>query len=112
LRRDTLEREFNSLFGLDALVSAFVLQRDVPFTLPDSVPFDATAFQEAAAKFIERASSVEREEARGPRWIRLLSATLKGLKNVIDPVEIWADLGRIPRGPDGRSSDVGMKKDF
>ena len=106
LRRDTHEGEFHSYFGLDALIGAFILQRDVPFDLPKTPPFDLQQFQRASAEFLELAKSAETHGA-GPEWIARMSRTLLDLKHETEPTAIWQGLGtKLPISPEGKRSGI------
>jgi ATP-dependent helicase/nuclease subunit A len=103
LRTETYEYEYGAKLGLDALVSAFILQRDVPPKLPEPPQLDLRGFRKAAREFIERARAVPGLSSRGLKWAHHLADVLGGLLEETDPAALWSSLsGRISKGPTGR----------
>jgi ATP-dependent helicase/nuclease subunit A len=112
LRTETYEYEYGAKLGLDALVSAFILQRDVPPKLPEPPQFDLRGFRKAAREFIERARAVPGQSSRGLKWAHHLANVLEGLLEESDPAVLWSALtSRIRKGPTGRKS-ANMGHDF
>jgi ATP-dependent exoDNAse (exonuclease V) beta subunit len=111
LRRDTQEGEFWSYFGLDALARSFIQQRDVSPTLPPAPRFSAKPFHVAREEFLQRAKDLG-GDTLGARWIGRLGAVLRRLEGEDDPVPLWAALGKLVRGPGGKSSGVQKKVHF
>jgi ATP-dependent exoDNAse (exonuclease V) beta subunit len=102
VRTETLELEFNSKFGLDALVSSFILQRDVPPTPPEMPGFELRRFRDAAREFIEGVKGLNDNGSRGIRWMRKLRDVLAELLEEDDPARLRSALVKIAKGPGGQ----------
>jgi ATP-dependent exoDNAse (exonuclease V) beta subunit len=103
LRAESREREWDTQYGLDALVAGFIAQRDVPPADPPAdVPFDATAFRNAVDEFLERAAPV-RGRSEGARWIQATARRLGRVADTTDPYLLLRETLRLidsePRDP-------------
>src|SRR4051812_16551223 len=110
VRTETLEREYNSLFGLDAVVSSFILQRDVPPALPDPPRFDLRGFRAAAGEFIDGVKKLKDSGSRGVRWMRRLRKVLEDLHAEDDPARLRVALVKLAKGPGGQKG--AQQRDF
>ncbi|HEY4238641.1 MAG TPA: UvrD-helicase domain-containing protein [Kofleriaceae bacterium] len=95
--------------GLDGLVAGFVLHRDVELADPPPLAFDRAAFLHHAAAVCALVADLS-PESPGARWLIALRESLRGLRDELDPIVLFATLvERIERGPRGRPSDAPTK---
>src|SRR3954471_17488342 len=104
VRTETLEREYNSLFGLDAVVSSFILQRDVLPAPPEMPRFEMRAFRDAAREFIDGVKGLKDNGTRGIRWMRRLRDVLVDLLEEDHPARLRNALLKIAKGPGGQKT--------
>jgi ATP-dependent helicase/nuclease subunit A len=96
LQADTLELEYTSRFGLDAIVGGLIRSRDVPLNEPPAPPFMRAAFQNAA-----NAAAAALAGASGDhhpaRWMRRASDELRALAAEEDLGAIVSRLMRMKK---------------
>ena len=93
LRAETLERDYGSVPGFDALVRAMVLQRDFPFPRPEvpKPPLDKT--KKVIIDFIRRIDSLP-GDSEGTRWLKGLRSQLNDCLQETTPIGLYASLRR------------------
>lgn len=113
LRLRSRETEHWTYCGLDRLVAAFVLRRDVECADPDAEPFDHTTFRRYADEYLRWVDGLATETS-GSRWLVSIGEILRRVASADDPAVIFRELvERMERGPRGRASDEpGKKRDF
>jgi ATP-dependent helicase/nuclease subunit A len=96
LQAVTLELEYTSRFGLDAVVAGLIRSRDIPLNEPPPPPFMRAAFQNAA-----KAAAAELAGASGDhhpaRWMRRASEELRSLASEEDLGAIMPRLFRLKK---------------
>jgi ATP-dependent exoDNAse (exonuclease V) beta subunit len=113
IRPETREGTHQSKFGLDAMVEAFVTNRDKPPGDPKLKPFDRGAFVAAAQETIAAIEALRDFRATaGVNWLRATAEFLKSALQESDPVELYREvvptLNRYVEG--GRSPN--LRDDF
>ena len=96
IRAESLERDWDTLSGLDALVGAFVSTRDVRPVDPPAPRFRVQAFHDRAAEFCERTDGLSGVGA-GTRWLVETAARLKELQDEQDPIALMKAIAWILR---------------
>lgn len=113
IRSRSLETEHWTYHGLDGLFADFILHRDVDVADPDAAMFDRDRFGHHADEYLQRADGLS-PATDGGRWLIETGEVIRALRTEADPVVIFGELvGRLERGPRGRSSDApSFKLDF
>jgi ATP-dependent helicase/nuclease subunit A len=93
LRASSLELEYYTYFGIDALVAAFLRLRDIRPPDGPAPPFDAAAYTAARDAFVRRARPV-RGGSQGARWIRSTADVIAGHSVTADPLVLMRDVNR------------------
>jgi ATP-dependent helicase/nuclease subunit A len=97
LRPVTLEVEYTSFFGLDAIVAGLIRGRDIPLEDPPAPRFMREVFQEAAKAASKGLAGASADHHPG-RWLRRQSDELRSLASEDDPVAILPRLVRMKKG--------------
>jgi ATP-dependent exoDNAse (exonuclease V) beta subunit len=108
LRPVTLELEYTSFFGLDAIVAGLIRGRDIPLADPPAPRFMREVFQKAAKAASKRLADASGDHHPG-RWLRRQSEELRALAAEEDPVAI---LPRLLRMKKGAPKNATLKDDF
>jgi ATP-dependent helicase/nuclease subunit A len=111
LRPVTLELEYTSFFGLDAIVAGLIRGRDIPLEDPPAPRFMREVFQEAAKAASKCLAGASSDHHPG-RWLRRQSDELRSLATEEDPVAILPRLVRMKKGaPKGATLKDGFQGD-
>ncbi|MEO8840024.1 MAG: UvrD-helicase domain-containing protein [Kofleriaceae bacterium] len=113
LRLRSLETEHWTYHGLDGLIAAFILQRDLDPPEPVEWEFRAIEFRRYADEYLGLVDGLS-AETRGGRWLIDTAAVLRSLETETDPAILFREVvDRLERGPRGRMSDSPRKaQDF
>lgn len=113
IRREDSESDWGAKYGLSGLISAFVHQRDVVTDVPRLVPFDQTAFREAASAFLGRLHAVD-SGSPGGRWLLATGRLVEAHLEERDPLTLRQALVTRLRGkpPSGDASKPRLGIEF
>ncbi|HZZ83942.1 MAG TPA: UvrD-helicase domain-containing protein [Anaeromyxobacteraceae bacterium] len=93
---ESKEYEFSARNGLDALVEAFILGRDVPPPEARPAPLQLARFRRHAEEVRELAKGLG-EGSEAGRWFQRTARRLKALAGLDDPAELFRELRGILR---------------
>jgi ATP-dependent helicase/nuclease subunit A len=107
LRAESYEREWDTLYGLDALVGGFIGLRDVPPEEPPAdPPFELDAFRGVASTFCESMRAVA-GDSEGARWLKAFAGDLERHGGVTEPFELYRLVRRhVQREPPNKKRDA------
>jgi ATP-dependent helicase/nuclease subunit A len=110
VRAESLEQEFTTRSGLDALFAAFILHRDVP---PPDAPPAPLAREELLQRIQElrELAAASRGDGKGSRWMAGAVARLRRLERLTDPVELYREVGHLVRSAP-RGDALQLRRDF
>ncbi len=91
LRAESQELEFMTRYGLDAVIAAFLRQRDVAPREPRARDFDAAVFDRAASELRTLVQPLS-GTSLGARWLRGLANLLDRAGKTREPAELYAAL--------------------
>lgn len=110
LRVRSLETEHWTYHGLEGLVAAFVLHRDVDVPDVAAPVFERVAFERFADEYLGHIDGLS-SESDGGRWLLETAERLRRALKEADPVVIFLEVVQwLEKGPQGRASDRPRKK--
>jgi ATP-dependent helicase/nuclease subunit A len=112
LAAETVQYEFNDVWGLDALVSGFINRRDSPPNHTQAVPEpDFAAFAQTVKEFVKLVKPAG-EASSAARFLKRAAKTLAALSEEAPPVEVFRVVRElIKASPDGITMKGHFKED-
>ena len=93
---ETVEYDFSSKPGLDALFRKFIEHRDVPPLEPKAAPFPAARVKEKVDGFVAQARQ-SKGDGRGSKFLARFAARLEAVSKDLDPVTLFREVNAALR---------------